>query len=133
MAALPDGLDTVVADRGARLSGGERQRIVLAGALLCRPALLVLDEATGQLDAAAEREVAAALRSLRGRTTIVAVTHRPALMAAADRIVLLENGRVAAADTWPELAPRLARGHDRRDADPGGRSQAEGAPQPARR
>ena len=81
----------------------------------------------------AEREVAAALRSLRGRTTIVAVTHRTVLMAAADRIVLLENGRVAAAGTWPELAPRLAEGHNRRDADPGGRLQAEGAPHPARR
>ena len=122
VAALPDGLETVVADRGARLSGGERQRILLAGALLRRPALLVLDEATGQLDAAAERKVAASLLSLRGRMTIIAVTHRTALMAAADRIVLLENGRVAAAGTWPELAPRLAEGHNRRDTDPGGRS-----------
>ena len=131
MAALPDGLETVVADRGARLSRGERQRIVLAGALLRRPALLVLDQATGPFDATAEREVAAALRSLRGRTTIVAVTHRKGLMKAADRIVLLANGRGGAAGTWPELAPRLADGHNRRDADSGGRSQAEGAPHPA--
>jgi ABC-type bacteriocin/lantibiotic exporter with double-glycine peptidase domain len=79
----------------------------------------VLDEATGQLDAAAERRVAAALLSLRGSTTIVAVTHRTALMAAADRIVLLENGRVAAAGTWPELAPRLTGRRARPDPDPG--------------
>ena len=98
-----DGLETVVADAARGWRGGERQRIVLAGALLRRPALLVPDEATGQLDVAAEREVAAALRSLRRRTTIVAVTHRTALMAATDRILLLQNGRVAAAGTWPEL------------------------------
>ena len=107
-AALPDGLDTVVGDRGARLSGGERQRIVLARALLREPELLVLDEATGQLDAAAERRVAASLRSLRGHMTIVAVTHRPALLEAADRVVLLEAGRVAVAGTPRELAPQLA-------------------------
>ena len=93
---LPDGLETVVGDRGVRLSGGERQRIVLARALLRNPALLLLDEATGQLDADAERRVLETLRSLRGQTTVVAVTHRPAVMAAADRVVLLEAGRVAA-------------------------------------
>lgn len=119
VAALPDGLDTIVGDGGARLSGGERQRIVLARALLREPELLVLDEATGQLDAAAERTVAASLRSLRGRMTIVAVTHRPALLEAADHIVLLEAGRVAAAGTPRELAPRLTA-----DAPPAGKPRA---------
>ena len=108
VAALPEGLDTVAGDRGARLSGGERQRIVLARALLREPSLLLLDEATGQLDAATEERVVAALRTLRGRTTIVAVAHRPALMEAADRIVVLESGRVAATGDWRELGPRLA-------------------------
>ncbi len=108
VAALPDGLDTVAGDRGARLSGGERQRIVLARALLREPALLLLDEATSQLDAESERQVLAALRALRDRTTIVAVTHRPSVMEAADRVVLLEAGRVAATGTWRELAPRRA-------------------------
>ena len=104
--ALPGGMDTVVGDRGARLSGGERQRIVVARALLREPALLLLDEATSQLDAESERKVLATLRSLCDRTTVVAVTHRPALMEAADHIVLLEAGRVAAAGTWRELGPR---------------------------
>ena len=108
VAALPHGLETVVGDRGARLSGGERQRIVLARALLREPALLLLDEATSQLDAGSEREVLTALRSLRDRTTVVAVTHRPAVMQMADLVVLLQAGRVAATGTWRELAPRLA-------------------------
>ena len=73
VAALPRGLDTVVGDRGARLSGGERQRIALAWALLAEPALLVLDEATSQLDPASEGQVLAALRRLREHMTIVVV------------------------------------------------------------
>jgi len=124
VADLPDGLDTIVGDRGARVSGGERQRIALARAVLRRPALLVLDEATGQLDAVAERRVAAGLRSLRERTTIVAVTHRPALLAAADHVVVLEAGRVAAAGTPRELASRLGGG----EARPVGRPAAAARP-----
>ena len=109
-AGLPQGLDTVVGDRGGRLSGGERQRIVLARALLLEPTLLVLDEATSQLDAHTERRVVETLRSLRGRTTVVAMAHREAVMAAADRIVLLESGRVAAADVPLALAKSAAAG-----------------------
>ena len=108
VAALPEGLDTVAGDRGDRFSGGERQRIALARALLREPVLLLLDEATSQLDADTEQQVLAALESLRGRTTIVAVAHRPAVIQAADRIVLLESGRVASAGTWRELARRLS-------------------------
>ena len=104
VAALPKGLDTVTGDRGGRLSGGERQRIALARALMRRPALLVIDEATAQLDAENERWILASLESLRGRTTVVAIAHGPALLQAADRIVLLESGRVAATGTWRELA-----------------------------
>ena len=110
VATLPLGLDTVVGDRGARLSGGERQRIALARALVRMPALLLLDETTSQLDADAERRVVAMLGTLRGRTTVVAVTHRPALMEAADRIVLLESGRIAAVGSWRALRSRLTGG-----------------------
>ena len=108
VAALPEGLDTVAGDRGVRLSGGERQRILIARALLGEPALLLLDEATGQLDAATEERILAALRSLRGRTTIVAVAHRQTLMEAADRIVLLESGRIAATGAWSDLGPDIS-------------------------
>ena len=108
VATLPAGLDTVVGDRGGRLSGGERQRIALAQALVREPALLVLDETTSQLDAENERRILAVLESLRGRTTVVVIAHRPALLQAADRIVLLESGRVSAAGIWRELADDLA-------------------------
>lgn len=112
VAELPQGLDTVVGDRGGRLSGGERQRIVLARALLLNPTLLVLDEATSQLDTRTEQRVVEALRSLRGRTTVVAMAHREALMAAADRIVLLDSGRVAATRApRPALAGAGDNGH----------------------
>ena len=108
VAALPQGLDTVVGDRGGRLSGGERQRIALARALLVEPELLVLDEATSQLDARTERRIVDSLRSLRGRMTVVAVTHREALLAAADRIVLLDAGRLAPAGSRPAPAETAA-------------------------
>ena len=107
VAGLPQGLDTTVGDRGSLLSGGERQRIALARALLRQPSLLLLDEATGQLDAGTERQVASMLRSLRGQTTVVAIAHRPGLMQAADRIILLEAGRVAGIGSWQELRHRL--------------------------
>lgn len=106
--ALHRGLDTVVGDRGARLSGGERQRITLARALLREPALLVLDEATSALDAGNEQQVLATLRQLRERMTVVVVAHRTALLKGADRIVLLDSGRVTAAGPWRALAAELA-------------------------
>ena len=105
--ALPQGLDTVVGERGARLSGGERQRIALAQALLRKPSVLVLDEATGHLDARSEHRVLAALASRRAGMTVVAMTHRMAPAKQAERVMLLESGRVTAIGAWRDLAPKL--------------------------
>jgi len=91
---LPAGLDTVVGDRGSMLSGGERQRIALARALLCRPELLILDEATSQIDTETEHQILEALRRLRGRVAVLVVAHRASLLEQVDRLVLLDGGRV---------------------------------------
>lgn len=105
--ALPGGLDTIVGQRGTRLSSGERQRIAIAQALLRNPALLLLDEATANLDAVSERRVAKALVSLCPRVTVVAMTHRSQPAKHADNIILLRSGRVAAMGRWSELEPAI--------------------------
>lgn len=103
VAELPDGLATLVGDRGIALSGGERQRLALARALLRRPRLLVLDEATSNLDAENERRIVAAVDELRHRMTIVVITHRLYSVRHADVIHLLERGRLVESGTWDEL------------------------------
>jgi ATP-binding cassette subfamily C protein len=92
---LRDGLSTIVGDAGSRLSGGERQRLALARALLGAPRLLVLDEATSALDAATEASIVETIRTLKGRMTIVAITHRPALASIADKIFEIRDGHMA--------------------------------------
>ena len=88
---LPQGLDTVLGDRGVRLSGGERQRIALARALLRRPAMLILDEATSSLDSENERRVQDAIERLHGRLTILVITHRLTTVRLADSIHVLDG------------------------------------------
>ncbi|MXV18325.1 ABC transporter ATP-binding protein [Deinococcus xianganensis] len=92
--ALPDGLQTVVGERGVRLSGGQRQRLSIARTLLARPSLLLLDEPTSAVDAESETQVVAALDELtRGRTALI-VTHRPSLARTADRVIVLAGGMI---------------------------------------
>jgi ATP-binding cassette subfamily C protein len=91
---LPQGLRTPLGERGARLSGGQRQRIAIARALVHRPSLLILDEATAALDPASEAGIYETVRSLRGRTTILAISHQPGLLKVADRVFRLSGGRI---------------------------------------
>ncbi|MEV4219338.1 ABC transporter ATP-binding protein [Nonomuraea sp. NPDC049725] len=101
--SLPDGLDTVVGERGYRLSGGERQRLTIARLLLARPRVVILDEATAALDSTSEAAVQEALaEALDGRTAVV-IAHRLSTIRAADVILVIEDGRVAERGTHAEL------------------------------
>jgi ATP-binding cassette subfamily B protein len=105
--ALPEGYDTVVGERGFRLSGGEKQRVSIARALLKDPAILILDEATSNLDAASEYLIQSALeRLLPGRTSLI-IAHRLSTILSSDRIVVMDEGRVVDQGSHEEL---LARG-----------------------
>ncbi|HCG29799.1 MAG TPA: ABC transporter ATP-binding protein [Thermomicrobiales bacterium] len=103
IAALPDGLDTVVGERGYRLSGGERQRLTIARLLLAHPRVVILDEATAHLDSTSEVAVSAALsEALEGRTVLV-IAHRLSTVRAADLILVVEAGRIVERGTHLEL------------------------------
>jgi subfamily B ATP-binding cassette protein MsbA len=90
---LPQGYDTVIGDQGVKLSGGQKQRIALARALLKDPPILILDEATAMFDPAGELEFIDECREVLANRTVILITHRPASLALADRVVRLEGGR----------------------------------------
>jgi ATP-binding cassette, subfamily B, bacterial MsbA len=101
--ALPNGLDTPIGERGARLSGGQRQRLAIARAFLKAPSLLILDEPTSALDASTEQEVQAGLAELMEGRAVLVIAHRIATVRQADRIVVMEKGRVVEQGTWEAL------------------------------
>jgi ATP-binding cassette, subfamily C, bacterial len=100
---LPQGLNTVLGERGARLSGGQRQRVAIARALVRRPRLLILDEVTTALDPVTEVAICQTLRQLRGSVTVLAISHQPALMEVADRVYRLDQRQVRRSEPVAEV------------------------------
>lgn len=101
--SLPEGLSTVLGDRGISLSGGQRQRLGIARALYMKPKILVMDEATSALDAETESKIAKSLDSLHGKVTIIVVAHRLSTVRLADKILYLENGRAVAVGKFDDV------------------------------
>ena len=100
--AMPQGMHSTVGERGGKLSGGQRQRIAIARALVHKPKLLILDEATSALDSESEIAIGRTLKKLRKQLTIIAISHKPALVKAADQAYRLQNGTAALAADKPE-------------------------------
>ncbi|MCY9664543.1 ABC transporter ATP-binding protein/permease [Paenibacillus alginolyticus] len=100
---LPQGLDTLIGDRGIRLSGGERQRLVLARAILRKPSILILDEATSALDSENEAKIQEALERLQGKLTIIVIAHRLSTIRNADQVIVLDKGRIIQSGGYTQL------------------------------
>ncbi|MEK9754731.1 MAG: ABC transporter ATP-binding protein [Rhodospirillaceae bacterium] len=106
IAAMPDGLDTVIGERGTRLSGGQRQRVGIARALYNDPEVLVLDEATSSLDSETESAITEAIRSLHGKKTIIIIAHRLSTVRHCDTLFFVQGGRVVSEGPFEELCAR---------------------------
>lgn len=106
---LPNGLDTLIGDRGVRLSGGERQRLVLARAILRKPSILVLDEATSALDTENEAKIQEALERLKGTMTIIVIAHRLSTIRNADQVIVLDEGTIVQRGGFQQLAKEKGR------------------------
>ena len=101
--SLPQGIETIVGDRGILLSGGERQRLTLARALLRKPSLLILDEATSSLDSENERQIQKSIEALQGQMTILVIAHRLSTIHKSDIIYVLDKGQIVESGTWQTL------------------------------
>jgi ABC-type multidrug transport system fused ATPase/permease subunit len=101
--SLPDGLDSVLADKGSNLSGGQRQRIGIARALFTKPKILILDEATSSLDGSTEAGISDSLYSLRGEITVIVIAHRLSSIMNADEIIYIESGKILASGDFDQL------------------------------
>jgi len=106
--SLPDGIETVVGERGARLSGGQRQRLGIARAMFTRPYLLVLDEATSSLDGETEAGISKSIQALHGVTTVVVIAHRLSTVKSADLVVYLSDGVIIAKGSFEEVKNEIA-------------------------
>lgn len=101
--SLPQGLNTVIGERGIKLSGGQKQRLVIAQALLREPDLMIFDEATSSLDRETEQAILASINRIAGQVTVLLISHKPDTVMKADRVIVMDDGRVAAAGTHEEL------------------------------
>jgi ATP-binding cassette subfamily C protein len=99
VSAMPDGMQTIVGERGTRLSGGQRQRIAIARAMVHRPSLLILDEATSALDPQSEAAICQTLKGLRGQLTILAISHQTALVEVSDQVFRISGGSIVQVPT----------------------------------
>jgi len=105
--SLPDGIDTLVGERGSALSGGQRQRLGIARALITDPQIIVLDEATSSLDAETERQVSDSISNLKGKCTVVMIAHRLSSIINVDKIVYMENGSIIACGSFEDVRKKV--------------------------
>ena len=105
---MPNGLEAEVAEGGTSLSGGQRQRLAIARAVLRDPAILILDEATSQIDSESEAEIGRTMQTFGADRTVLVVAHRPSTILAADEVVVLDQGRIVDQGTNTELQARCS-------------------------